>query len=1164
MKKAFRKNLFRSISNSKTRFFSIFLIIAIGVGFFAGINATEPDMLTSADHYYKDSNLFDLRIVSPLGFTDENVSQMKKVNGVETVQDGYSADLFLKTKTGNTYTIRLYSYDENDYAKGKGMNRTKVIEGRLPKKEGEIVVEAGNFAPKGLDIGSKVTLSEPDTNNSTATLKSNTYTIVGKVHSPFYISYERGQTNIGDGSIDLYAYINEKNFSQTQPTDLFIKVENSTKDAAYSKAYENQIKPVQNQLTEIGKAAMASEIQKRKDEISKQKAVLEDKKKQVTDQFTLADQKFADAEKELRNKEAELTKNEAAYNEEIAQASEKLTVSEQQLAEAKATYQKQISEWKKHYAQYEQGVQQLADTKTKLDGSLKKIKNGEQSLQEAKTQLDSGKTQISKMKAVIKSLEHVKTALLTNPPQTEQDYQTYLLGADLPQELRNLLMRLPYIPENTATTIGTINTVIQDWQSQLENAQSQYEKSLVQYGSSKQQLEQAKNSYQKGLAQYQAGKQQLAMTKKALEQAKQQLNQANIELSENEKKIRNGRTALNNKQKPLEIVINESKTKLNQAKAELEQRKKDAEATKVQAFQEIKKGESELVAAEAKIAIIPDNWFIYTRNDNPGYSDYHDDATRIGEVAKVFPLFFFLVAALVCMTTMTRMIEEERGQIGTLKAIGYGTATIASKYLIYALLSSLTGAIIGLLIGFRLFPTAIMNAYSIMYTVPINVAGFHFNYAAVSLFIALFTTLTVTIFVTLQELRSTPSTLMQPRAPKPGKRILLERITPIWSRLSFSQKVAFRNTFRYKQRFFMTVLGVAGCTALLLTGYGLSDSINDIMDKQFDEIFLYDGQVVFDSEQLESKSEIQSIIDKESEIKTDLPILSETVDVSKANADRTFETELIVPNNLNEFKKFVNLHERKSKKAISVPNNGAVITEKLANLLHCDIGDTIEFQTTENKTYKVKITAIAENYLAHYLYLSPDYYQKVTKEEPIYNTALFTVKDLPNLNEENFKERLMKQNAVLGVGLIQSTADDFKDTLDSLDFVVFILIISAGVLAVVVLYNLTNINITERIREIATIKVLGFRNHEVDLYVYRENIFLTMMGTALGLGLGVILHKYVIKTMEIDTMMFGQKAHFSSYLWSIMLTILFSLFVNIFMHFKLKRVDMVESLKSVE
>ncbi|HBP37203.1 MAG TPA: hypothetical protein DD640_00355 [Clostridiales bacterium] len=837
-KQSFIRDIFRTIWKTKSRFLSIMAIIALGVGFYAGINATEPDMLLSADSHYQKQNLSDFRILSPLGFTEEQISLVSQTEDVATVQTGYSKDLFLTTATDNTYTVQLFSWNAADSQNPDALNLPMIAEGRLPENPGEIVIENSINTPDEIAIGSVVTLALPEDQNLDDYLAATTYTVVGLINSPRYISFELGQTNIGDGSIDFYACIGHTDFRLSRVTDLYVRTHSSQTLAAYSAEYEAHLAVLTPKLEALGREAMAAEI-----------------------------------------------------------------------------------------------------------------------------------------------------ALLR------------------------------------ATLEGN---------------------------------------------------------------------------------------------------------------------------------------------AESQLLKIPDHWYVLDRDSNPGYSGYGDDADRIGEVAKVFPLFFFLVAALVCLTTMTRMVEEERNQIGTMKALGYSTATIAAKYLIYALLASLSGALAGLAIGFRLFPGLIMNAYGIMYDIPVSLMPMHLDLAALSISLALITTISAALTASLHELRAGPAVLMQPRAPKPGKRILLEYIRPLWKWLSFSRKVTARNIFRYKKRLLMTVIGIAGCTALLVTGLGLRDSIGAIIGKQFDEIFLYDAQVVLDLDTDAKDRDASQILGNRPDVQSYLEISSATVSASAADSGRTFEAALLTPSDPEAFTAYFDLHERLSGRKLALADDGAIITEKLAKLLNLDTGDVLAITDSDNRAWVVPIAGIAENYLAHYIYLSPEYFAIITNRTPEYNSVVFNVAEAAEMDQASFKEDLLSFSGVRGVMFTVSLADEFNDTLQSLDYVVMILVLSAGALAFIVLFNLTNINITERIREIATIKVLGFRDREVSVYVFRENFILTAIGTAAGLLLGFFLHRFVIGTMEIDLMMFGQDVSVLSYLLAIALTVAFAGLVSLFMHHRLRKVSMVESLKSSE
>lgn len=1087
-KKSFYKDLFRSIYKTKARFLSILSIIALGVGFFAGINATEPDMLLSADTYYKNNNLSDFRIISPLGFTESDTINIKEIAGVDRVQPGYSKDLFLTSKEGNTLTLKLFSYDKNDYSDNDGLNIPIIIEGRMPDKSGEIAIDYGNGIPSDMKIGSLVTLSLPDEEDKNDFLKSYTYTVVGFINSPMYIDYERGQTNIGDGSIDLFAYITKDDFKMERITDLFVRTTNSKNLIAYSNNYNDHLSPLQTSFESLGAEAIGNETQSLRDELNNGKEEFTSNKQKADKELAEAEKKLRDSEKEIADGENKLNETEETYTKEFREQREQLSKGKEELELGRTLYSENYAKWLDGYNLY-------MNSKSELDRT--------------KTELDAAKAQISQSE---KELEVILSMIQDTSPDTNPEYNTML---------------------------------------------AKYEAGVKLF-------EENKAKYEKGLEAYNQGVARLTESKILVDNGKIELDRAKAALEENERKITQGEAALSKGKEDLKNSLSKGRKSLAEAKIELSKGRETYEKEKALAIEEISNAEDKIKDAERQLIEIPDNWFVLTRESNPGYSGYGDDANRIGAVAKVFPLFFFLVAALVCLTTMTRMIDEERTQIGTLKSLGYSILTISSKYLVYSLLASFIGTFLGLVVGFRLFPEVIMNAYGIMYKIPVRLTPFHMNYALISLLFAVATIVSAALLATLQELRSTTAVLIQPKAPTPGKRIFLERITPIWRRLSFSHKVTARNIFRYKRRLLMTVIGIAGCTALLVTGFGLRDSINDIMNKQFKEIFIYDAQVMVDTEDKTAALDVQNILRDQNEVKSNIRTLNETVNVLSSSSGRTYKTNLIVPESLNNFDNFFALHKRKSKDEIQLTSSGAVITEKLSNLLGVGVGDTLSYMDSENNTYDIKITAITENYLTHYIYMSPEYFDKITLKDPVYNSMLINFEDVDSIDEKAFKEELLSNDDVLGVMFLKSLENNFEDTMNSLDYVVLVLILSAGLLAFIVLYNLTNINITERIREIATIKVLGFRENEVNAYVYRENVILTVIGTLAGLLLGLVLHRFVIDTMEIDTMMFGREVHVLSFVLSIVFTMLFLIFVNFFMRFKLRNVNMVESLKSVD
>lgn len=1163
---SFLKDLQRTLFKSLARFLSILAMIALGVGFFAGINASEPDMVLSADTYYQDRNLADFRVVSPLGFQAADIAQVQALAGIDQVEAGYTKDIFLISPAGNRSTVRLYSHDP-----GLGtdcLSQQTVVSGRLPENPGEIAVESGSNVPTDIQLGSQVSAVAPSGEDWTDSLRTDQFTVVGIMTSPGYISDERGQTNIGDGSISYYAAVDIRDFTIERYTDLLIRTTASRQLAAYSQAYTDSLIPVEQALDQLGILSLQTET-------TRLRAELQDNKDELQTSKAEAEQELADGEKKLLDAATEIADGEKTLNSEarktrqlFADKRSELAAGRADLQAGEAKFKTGYASWQTGYADYEAGAKSAAQAKTQLDAAAAEIAAGRQSLAENKTQLDQAKAQLDSLDQAIAGLTQIRQGL---PPDgtelTEEQYNQILasIGQIAPDLAQQLAADLPYgSPNQVAGIRAALDQRIATYQAQADAGRQQYETGLVQYEAGVAQLDASQVQYDQGLAEYAAGQAELAAARAKLDASKNQLDEARATLDASAAKLRAGEKALAEGEAKFERTIADKRAELIQAKADLAAARIEYTTKKYDALAEIADAEAQIRDAERQLVEIPDEWYVWNRDNNPGYAGYGDDARRIGAVAKVFPLFFFIVAALVCLTTMTRMVEEERLQIGTMKALGYGTITIASKYLIYALAASFLGTVVGLVTGFNLFPGVIMSAYGLMYNIPVRLMPFHHDYALISLALAVLTTVTAALAATLQELRATPAVLMQPKAPKPGKRIFLERIRPLWRRLSFSHKVTARNLFRYKKRLLMTIIGIAGCTGLLVTGFGLRDSINAIMDKQFGSIFTYDGQVILDADKIDTAEERSSLLAGQPGVAATLDVQSETVTAVADGVIRTYEANLIIPADAESFGQFYNLHDRVSQSAVALPAEGAIVSEKLAQMLRLAVGDTFSYRDTENRSYDLQVAGIAENYLEHFIYISPAYFDQVTVRTPTYNTIVFNLADGPVVDETALKEALMARDGVLTTLFSQDIADAFGDTIQSLNFVVLLLILSAGALAFVVLYNLTNINITERIREIATIKVLGFRDHEVSAYVYRENLLLTAGGILGGLLLGSLLHSFVMGTMEVDNMMFGKQISWLSYVFSIVLTFVFSILVNYSMFYRLRHIKMVESLKSVE
>lgn len=731
-----------------------------------------------------------------------------------------------------------------------------------------------------------------------------------------------------------------------------------------------------------------------------------------------------------------------------------------------------------------------------------------------------------------------------------------------------------------------IEKEIDDGYAEIEEAKQDLEEG-------RQELNDSRKEIDEGYADYETGKDELqteeANARAEIESERENLNQALNEIQGNKNQLKEaqrensaayeqllvqeqqvlaGLEEVQQAENQLEQRLATSREELEQARIELD----DAEAEyqeglaefeekEAKANKEIDEAQIDLKEAEEQLADLEEpEYFVKDRTSFAGYEEFSENADRISAIARIFPVFFFMLAALISLTTMTRMVDEGRNQIGTLKALGYGNMSIAAKYFVYAFIATLFGSLLGLFLGYWLFPSVILDAYSSLYNLPSAETHFYWNYATISMIAALLATGLSTLVSVRLSLRSNAATLLRPKAPKKGKRIFLERIPFIWKRFSFIQKVSSRNLFRYKRRILMTLFGVAGGTALLLTGFGLSDSIADITDIQFGEINLYQAIVTEDSDANKEEQEfIAETLNEVDGFEKQLQSLQESITVDKGSETR--DATLLVPDDETVFQDFVVLRDRDDQTSkYKLSDEGAIITDKLADLLEVTTGDTIEMEWDEGKTSEIKIAGISEQYVEHFIYMSKDYYNQVVKDDIAYNTSLLKYEDA--VSEDELGEKLTEEEGVLGITFVSSIKEEFQNSMDSLNVVTVVLIISAASLAFVVLYNLTNINVSERIRELSTIKVLGFYDKEVTMYVYRENFVLTIMGIVVGFVLGIFMHQFVLQTAELDVMRFINQIAWSSYLYSFLLMFFFSSLVMLVMHFKLKNVDMVEALKT--
>lgn len=1075
------KDTLREIKKSLGRFMSIFAIVAIGVAFFAGVRASAPVMKYSADRYFDETNLMDIRVLSSLGFNETDIEKIKEIKGIEGVFPTHTLDVLVKTGTvENVVKVmtlpRDRSSDNLDY-----INQAVIVEGRLPEQINECVIEESRMASLGVEIGDTITLESGDDTDLSKTLKTTDFVVVGKVKTSFYLSYQKGSSSIGDGSISTFIMIPELAFDMRIYTDLFITLEGAKAENSYEDAYFAISDPVKESLEALGKTQAPL----------RGKEVKEDAYRQYNDGLNMYYDNKSKAEMEVYNArsllnasyfdlidgELKLNQNELSFDETMRENRQKIDEGRRQLNDGRILYEQELQAFESKKAEVLLQVEQLLEGIKTLEA--KQIELNEQ-LKEIDAALSSGMLP-SQQVAILQAQKAQLVAGITT----------------VNEELEKLNEQ--YLPI----------------QGQLDEGQAQ------------------------------------------LDSAKGQLDENERLLNENEQAFVLGQSKAKDEFLKAKSVIDQGWKDYDAGIIELENSVKIMDEELLDAREELEKAEEDILALE------DGEWFVLDRESHYSYMDYGSAADRMAAIAKIFPLFFFLVAALICLTTMTRMVDEQRDTIGTLKALGYGKTMIALKYLSYAFLSSIGGSIVGVFVGFVIFPLVIYNAWNILYELPAASLLFLPDLAIQAGAAAILITMIATFAAVNKELVETPSLLMRPKAPKNGKRIFLERIPLIWKHMSFSKKVTARNLFRYKKRFFMTVIGISGCTALLVAGFGIQDSIADIVPKQFSEIQNYDMNIQYEEKlNVVEKGEIVKKIREISEVSELMEISQDNGSVSIKGKDQT--VRILVPMDIEEFKDFTTLRTRVNHHPVEILDRGAIISEKMANDLGVRVGDTFKCMNSDDIMKEITVSGIVENYIDHYVYMSVDSYKATFGTTPKATNVIAKVDQLDEKLETTLGTQINAIENVASISFYRGVADQFNDMIKSLGIVVVVLIISAGLLAFVVLYNLTNVNISERIREIATIKVLGFYDNEVSTYVFRENLILSFIGSLCGLVLGTLLHRLIMSLAELDSVMFGRTILLQSYALSVAITMFFSWIVAKVMYYKLVKIPMVESLKSVE
>lgn len=1066
MKSMMKRNTFREIKKSFGRYFAILAIIALGVAFFSGLKITQSVMVHSADVYLKDLQFYDYRLVSTLGFTEENVEALAEKEDVRAAEGAISAEVLYKDAGENERVIKMHSITEK-------VNKLKLIAGEMPQSADECVVDSALFSEDA--IGSKLVLSENNTTDDLDKFAYKEYTITGLVQSPCYIQFERGNTSIGNGRISGFAYILKDGFAVDYDTEIYIKFDEDYD--IYSDEYDSYMD---------AKEADWEAYTKEQADIRYEKIV-------------------KDAQDELDEKKEELEEKRAEAEAELESAKQQLTDGETEISD---------------------GKNQIASAKTELSAKASELQSGKDALSSKAAELESASQQISGQ----------ESALAAKKAEYEQGLNAYLAAKQQVTDQRNSLEAAKaQLTENTPgyeemlaqieaglTEVAGAEAELNAKNAELEAAAGQLSSAESQLAAAKQQIEDGKNALAAAKAELTDGENQLAAAKEQIEEKEDQLEAAETELAD-------GLLQYQEKQSEFDEQMQDADDQIADAQSKID---------------EIEKPET----------------YVLDRNTNVGYVCLKNDSGVVKGIANVFPVFFFLVAALICMTTMNRMVEEQRTQIGVLKALGFSERKIMGKYLFYSGSAAISGTLIGYVLGIHFFPLVIITAYGIVY----KMGGIYYvsdlPLALVSLTVAVLCSVGTTWLSCHKELKEVAADLMRPKAPKAGKRVFLEHVPFIWKRLKFLQKVSVRNIVRYKKRFFMMVIGISGCTALLVMGFGVRDSVVAVADQQYEEIQLYDIGVTLKDGKMPGEADLKSldsVLEKENA--AGMYAMEKTIDLVTDKGTKSIH--MVAVENPDEVGDFISLHTKKQE-PIAYPKEGeAVLSKKVAETYAVKKGDTILLRDSDNNEMHLKVTGICENHIYNYVYIAPESYEKQIGDV-VFKNVYVRLPDASDIHEVS--AALMKADGVTAVTVNSDMLSRISQMMSCMNYIVIIIIICAGALAFIVLYNLNNINITERVREIATIKVLGFYPKETASYVFRENMVLTAIGCGLGLILGKWFHRFVMGEIQIDMVSFNVQINAVSYLFSVLLTMGFAWIVNCIMTGKLERINMAESLKSID
>ena len=1145
-KKVFHKNVLRLIKSTKSRFFSLSAIVSIGVAFFIGVSASAPMMAASVDYYDDSYDLKDFTIYSNYGFKEDDITALNKVDSVSTVEPGYFVDEIATSGEGSQL-VRIHSYDSTHT-----INRFKLVEGRMPQNDHEVVAERSGNIKSGFEVGDTVKLSLPDGSRS-GILPVQEVTVVGVIDTPLYLNMSKETSTLDNLPINSYLYIPSSAFDSSNYLELNILTKDGKTLSSFSDSYETYIKEVKQKIEALATTQQTATARKIKED--------------ALSEYNDGMQKYIDGTKQYQDALD-------SYQKEIADAQQKLSESRVDVAAGEV----EIANAKENLVNAQNALNtEKVNRQAELDHQQEIINQNRATLQ-------SSQQTLNHQKATLEQNEHDLTTALAAIPDAITLYQTeiqfrqgiahYGISPTTPVSLLTMfradLRQLcdAMFPEGySGKTIG-------DLQSALDDRLQQIDQSFSLTASTKEdrllELQNLQAQYINDLATVQnaltvtipASQQQITDGLVAVDQGQQQLDQGQATLNQ---KIADGQAEIDagwNKVYENENKLADARVQIAEGEAQLNSAIKEGTKKLNDALEELNLSKAKLADAKKKIDDLAEGkWTILDRKSHYASVTFKNTIQQMEAISRVFPAFFILVAALVCLTTMTRLVEEQRNEIGTLRALGYTKWQCTSKYLFYAISATLIGIVVGSILGLSSFPLIIYHAWRMMYILPPIRFVVPSGLISLTAMVFIFAMSIATWFACKADTQDVPSQLMRPKAPPMGKKTFLENIPFVWNRLSFTDKVTMRNIFRYKKRFFMTIVGVAGCTALMLIGFGIRDSISNMVDINFKEIIQYDGMVSFEddaSEQVKTEAlkKIQST-ENVTDAKVGFVYTTKTYD---DKVDETASVHVFDPKEINhEF----NLRTRIGHKPISLSDDGVIINEKIAENLGVHVGNKITIEDADGNPHEVNVSGITEMYVNHFVFMSRRYYKEVFGKEAGSNIIyLSTTGD--DAAQKLLANEISTLQGVEGISLYSGLLDNFNSMVKGLNGIIWVLIVSSMLLAFVVLSNLITVNISERQREIATLKVLGFRRAEVKKYIFKENNLLAGIGGIVGIPVGIALHRYIMRTVEMDYLMFGRNIEWMSFFYAFVLTIAFSVVVNRMMTKRLNDIRMVESLKSVE